>query len=112
MNTPLPKPSQIKLKLANKAAWDKLLACQGKLKKTQDESSVLMINEEHPNDYRRRKTMLRELVKFINKGGKQLASIESGGLKLRSEFYRPDQLDNLDPEYHPRMFRLLKLPTT
>lgn len=51
---PAPPPRQIKVFMASTLAKDSVLACRGNLKQNEDRSFV-WINEEHPDDYRRRK---------------------------------------------------------
>lgn len=104
---PKVKPRHIRLKVSNDDSRELLLACRGKLSQNLDKSNV-WINEEHPAEYRRRKTMLRDLVKFINKSGNQKASIEAGGLKIGSEYFRPDQFNDLPSDYHPRNVQIIR----
>lgn len=73
-----------------------LLSSRGKLKSNPNTTQI-WINEELPDAYRRRKTMLGELVKHIKLQGDHTVSIERGGLKLDG----PDQLYDLPKGCHP-----------
>lgn len=57
-------PQQIKVKVASEKSRGKLLSCRGKLQANPNKTTI-GINEVHPDDYRRRKLMLKELVKHI-----------------------------------------------
>lgn len=65
------------------------------------------MNEDHPDDYRRRKAMLRELVKHINNNTTHRASIEAGGLKMDGHLYLPNQFDDLPVECHPERVQII-----
>lgn len=58
-------------------AGSKLLSCRGKLNPNTD-SSLIWINKEHPDAYKRRKLMLRDLIKHINglEGRKTLSGMD------------------------------------
>lgn len=101
-----PPPRQIKVRLRNDEVRDSFLACRGKLKPNVDKS-VIWVNEDHPDEYRRRKTMLRELVKHINKNTSHKAAIEAGGLKLDGYLYMPGQFDDLPEDCHPERVQVL-----
>lgn len=94
-------PRQVKIKLANDAAKNKILACRGKLKPNPNKSYI-WINEDHPDAYRRRKIMLRELSKHINKLKDHSATLESGGIRVDGQFYNYDQFDDLPENCKPR----------
>lgn len=94
------QPRQIKLKLANEAARNKILACRGKTKPNANKTQV-WINEDHPDEYRRRKIMLKGLVKQINKKEGYTPSFESGGIRLNGQFYGPDSFDDLPEDCQP-----------
>lgn len=102
-----PPPRQIKVQMASIKAKDSVLACRGNIKQNEDKSYI-WINEEHPDDYRRRKIMLRDLVKHISKNTDHTASIEMGGLKLDDQFYSPDQLNDLPYDCHPERVQILE----
>lgn len=102
------RPRQIKAKIANDKIRDQLMASKGKLKKNADKTSV-WINESLPETYKRRKIMLRELVKFINKKPNDKAAIESGSLRLNDQFIEPNHLNDLPDEYHPRNVQILEV---
>lgn len=106
--TPHKRPRQIRAKLSNDKAKEKIMNARGKLKKNNDKSSV-WINESLPEEYRRRKIMLKELVKFINKKPNDYAAIESGGLRLNDQFIEPSQLDDLPDEFHPSNVQILNV---
>lgn len=91
---------QIRVTVSNDTARSTFLTCRGKLKANQDET-IVWINELHPEDYRRRKGMLRDLVKHINNNTKYTASIEAGGLKLDNTIYMPDQFEDLPFDCQP-----------
>lgn len=102
-------PRQIKLKLANEDARSKPLSCRGKLVSTEG-SPQIWINEEHPEAYKRRKIMLRELIKHIKGLEGHTASIESGGLRLDGKFYGPDQFNDLPPNCQPHNVQVIDMP--
>lgn len=89
-------PCQIRLKMSSELAREKILACCGKLQPNQDRSFV-WINEDYPAAYRRRKTMLRDLVKHINGQRGQKASIEAGSIRVNGRLYNHDHLTNCLP---------------
>lgn len=101
-------PQQIKVKMANDQSRGKLLACRGKLQANPNKTFI-WINEVHPDEYRRRKLMLKELVKHINKKKDMNASIESGGLRLNGEFYGPDDFGELPPECQPKVVQVINI---
>lgn len=99
-------PRQIKIKMASEKARDKILACRGKLQPNSDRSFV-WINEDHPDAYRRRKSMLRDLVKHINSQKGHRASIEAGGIRVDGRLYNHDQFNELPPDCHPRCVQVI-----
>lgn len=100
-------PRQIKAYMSSILTKNDVLSCRGNLKQNDDKSYV-WINEEHPDDYRRRKIMLRDLVKHISKNTDHVASIEAGGLKLDDRLYSPDQLNDLPYDCHPERVQILE----
>lgn len=60
------KPRTISVILASEAARDKIMTSRNKLKKY-DDGSYLWVNEDQPEAYRRRKSMLHDLVKLAKK---------------------------------------------
>lgn len=66
MSKPKRKPRTISVILASDEARDKIMANRSKLKKYED-GSYMWINEDQPEAYRRRKSMLRDLVKLARK---------------------------------------------
>lgn len=88
------KPCQNRIKFVSEEARSNLLSCRGKLKPNKDKS-LIWINEDHPEVYKRRKIMLRDLIKHINGLEGHKATIESGGLRLDGKFYGPDQFSDL-----------------
>lgn len=99
-------PRKIKVKVASDRARNDILSCRGKLKANTD-GSLVWINEDHPDAYRRRKLMLRELVKHINNQKGHFASIEAGGLKLDGKLYGPDDFDNLPIGCQPHCVQIV-----
>lgn len=95
------RPRQIKVKLANDKARDKIMDCRGKLQ------PAVWVNEVHPDDYRRRKIMLRELVKYLNKKKDYRVVIEAGGIRVNGQFYEPAQFDSMPDDCHPRLVQML-----
>lgn len=59
-------PRSIKVKVVKAQARVDILVCWCELK-VNENGSMIWINEDHSDTYRRRKTMLRELVKCVNK---------------------------------------------
>lgn len=100
------QPRQIKIIVDGEKARESILACRGKLKPNADKSYV-WINESYPEDYRRRKTIMRDLVKRINTQGLYKASIEAGGIKLDDQLYMPDQFHSLPDNCHPEIVQSL-----
>lgn len=103
---PKAPPRQIRVRLSNEQARAKILSCRGKLKPNADASAV-WINEDHPDAYRRRKIMLRDLVKHINALKGHSASIDSGGLRLDGKLYGPDQFDDLPYNCQPHNVQVI-----
>lgn len=99
-------PRQIRLKLSNEQARANILSCRGKLKPNSD-GSFVWINEVHPESYKRRKIMLRDLVKHINALGGHTASIDSGGIRLDGRLYGPDQFDDLPYNCQPHNVQVI-----
>lgn len=99
-------PRPIRIKLKNDTAREKLLSNRGKLKPNGDKS-IVWVNDDHPDEYRRRKLMLRELVKYISKNTKHKASIEAGGLNLDGQIIMPSQFDDLPADCHPERVQIL-----
>lgn len=99
-------PRQIRVKLSNEQARTKILSCRGKLKPNAD-ASFIWINEDHPEAYKRRKIMLRELVKHINGLKGHTVSIDSGGLRLDGILYTPDQFNELPYECQPHNVQVI-----
>lgn len=94
------QPRQIKFIVRDEKARESILASRGKLKQNTDKTSI-WINESYPEEYRRRKAIMRDLVKRINSEGNYKASIESGGIKLDDCVYMPDQFHELPASCHP-----------
>lgn len=101
-------PQQIKVKMSSEKSRNKLLSCRGKLQANPNKSTI-WLNEVHPDDYRRRKLMLRELVKHINKIKGMRATIESGGIRLNGQFYGPDEFEDLPPDCQPRAVQIISV---
>lgn len=59
----------------------KKISYKGKLKPNPDKTQV-WLNEELPDAFRRRKSMLRDLVKYINELDGHSAYVERGGINL------------------------------
>lgn len=102
----LKNPRQIRIKLQNEAARDKFLSARSKLKPNPDKTRI-WVNEDHPDAYRRRKVMLRELSKYINRLKGHSASLESGGIRVDDHLYTYDQLNDMPDEFHPRNVQVI-----
>lgn len=81
-----------------------LLNCRGHLSKNND-GTFLWLNEELPPAYRRRKSMLRDLVKLATTKG-HTAKIDSGGINLDGILYTPDCFGELPVDLQPQVTRL------
>lgn len=99
------KPRTISVILASETARDKIMSSRNKLKKY-DDDSYLWVNEDQPDAYRRRKSMLRDLVKLAKKKGYKDAKIEAGGIKINGQTYTPESFDELPEEIRPRQVRI------
>lgn len=89
------KPRPISLVMKNEGAHNALLRARGKLAK-----KSIWINEDLPASYRRRKTMLRDLVKKV-KQKKHQAKIDHGGISIDGKKYGPEQLSRLPQGIRP-----------
>lgn len=98
-------PRPVSMILASEGARDKIMSNRSKLKKN-DDGSYLWINEEQPEVYKRRKTMLRDLVKLARKKGFKDAKIEAGGVKVGGILYTADRLDELPEAIRPERVRI------
>lgn len=98
-------PRPVSMILATDGARDKIMTHRSKLKKNEDGSN-LWINEEQPEVYKRRKTMLRDLVKFARKKGYKDAKIEAGRIKVGGVLYTADRLDELPEAISPEKVRI------
>lgn len=99
-------PRPVRIEMKNDGMREKLLANRGKLKPNGDKS-IVWVNDEHPDEYRRRKLMLHELVKYISKNTKHTASIEAGGLKLDGQIVMPSQFNDLPYDCDPERVQIL-----
>lgn len=93
-------PRPIKVIVVDDKARSSILACSGKLKPNKG-NTIVWINETYPEEYRRRKTMMRDLVKKINQSGDHAAAIEAGGIKLDGQLYMPDQFSEMPRSCQP-----------
>lgn len=93
LNAVKPRPVQIVVK--DDGARNLILRSRGKLAK-----SAIWINEDLPAPYRRRKTMLRDLVKTA-KGKKHQAKINQGGISIDGRTYGPEQFSQLPDGMRP-----------
>lgn len=81
-------------------ARDKILQCRGKLTVEIPNTSI-WINEDVPANYRRRKSMLRDLVKVAN-AKKYRAKIDQGGVSINGKLYLPHQFELLPVGIRPQ----------
>lgn len=100
-------PRAIRVRLRDDNARDALLACRGKLKPNPDKSQV-WLNEELPDAFRRRKSMLRDLVRHINELETHSAYVERGGINLDCVYYGPDRFDRLPHDCQPARVRMIE----
>lgn len=98
-------PRPIALVVYDEETRSKLLSCRGKLSKNANDT-FLWINEELPPAYRRRKSMLRDLVKLAVRKGR-VAKIESGGINLDGVLYTPETFPQLPNDLQPHHTRVL-----
>lgn len=89
------RPRSISLVVKNDNARNLLLRSRGKLAKEK-----IWINEDLPAPYRRRKTMLRDLVKTA-KAKKHQAKIDQGGIIVDGKSYSPEQFSKLPEGIRP-----------
>lgn len=101
------KPRTISVILASENARDKIMSNRSKLKKYEN-GTFMWINKDQPEAYRRRKSMLRDLVKLAKKKGYKDARIESGGIKVDGIVYMPDNFCDLPDPIKPREVRIRK----
>lgn len=101
------KPRSVSVILASESARDKIMSCRSKLQKY-DDGSYLWINEIQPEAYRRRKSMLRDLIKLAKRRGFKDAKIENGGIRTRGVLYTPDKFDDLPEAIQPKQVRTRK----
>lgn len=94
------KNRPISLTVKNEEARDKILKARGKLK-VEIVNTPIWINEELPHSYRRRKSMLRDLVRLAQ-SKKYKAKIEQGGINLDGKLYQPHQFHTLPEGLQPR----------
>lgn len=93
------KNRSIALVVRDEMARNKVLRARGKLT-PEIANTAIWINEEVPATYRRRKSMLRDLVKLaITK--KYQAKIDQGGINLDGKLYLPHQFDKLPQGLQP-----------
>lgn len=89
------RPRSISLVAKNEAAWNLLLRSRGKFAKEK-----IWINEDLPASYRRRKSMLRDLVKLA-KTRKHRAKIDQGGISIDGKTYGPELFSQLPEGLRP-----------
>lgn len=93
------KNRTIAVVVRDEVARDKVLKTRGKLK-SEVVNTPIWINMELPASYRRRKSMLRDLVKLaISK--KYKAKIDRGGINLDGKLYLPHQFHKLPGGLQP-----------
>lgn len=93
------KNRSISLVVTSEESRDKFLKARGKLT-PEIVNSPIWINEEIPQSYRRRKSMLRDLVKLAQ-ARKYKAKIEQGGISLDGKLYLPHQFKMLPQGLQP-----------
>lgn len=79
---------------------DKILKCQGKLS-VEIPNTPIWINEDVLANYRRRKSMLRDIVKVAT-AKKYRAKIDQGGVNINGKLYLPHQFDCLPVGIRPQ----------
>lgn len=84
-----------------------IMSNRSKLKKY-DDGSYMWINEDQRDAYKRRKSMLRDLVKHAKKKGYKDAKIEAGGIKVNKTLYTLENFDELPEEVQPKQVRIRK----
>lgn len=89
------RPRTISFMVKNENARNLLLRSRGKFAKEK-----IWINEDLPAPYRRRKTMLRDLVKAA-KAKKHSAKIHQGGINVDGKIYSPEQFSQLPEGIRP-----------
>lgn len=94
------------MKMASEQARNAILSCRGKLSPNTN-STLVWINEDYPDAYKRRKIMLRDLVKHINNLKGHSAAIESGRLRLDGKYYGPDQFSDLPYNCQPHNVQVI-----
>lgn len=103
------KPRTVAVILASDDARDKIMSNRSRLKKYED-GSYLWVNEELPEMYKRKKSMLRDLIKLAKKRGYKDAKLESGGIKIQGKLqsYTEDNFNELPEEIQPKQVRIRK----
>lgn len=94
------KNRPISVIVKSEEARDKVLKARGKLS-VEVVNSPIWINEDIPQSYRRRKSMLRDLVKLAQ-SKKHRAKIEHGGINLDGKLYLPHQFHTLPEGLQPK----------
>lgn len=82
----------LQLVVRNDEVRNKILSVRGKLT-IEVPRTPIWINEDLPDAYRRRKSMLRNLVHIAK--GNHIARIDQGGINIDGKLYLPDQFDSL-----------------
>lgn len=95
------KPRTISVILESDTARDKIMSNRSKLL-IYDDGTSMLITEDQPEAYRRRKMMLRDLVKLAGKKGYKDAKVMNGGIRVGGILYTPDKLDNLPEAIKPK----------
>lgn len=90
----------ISLTVRDDIVRDKILKCRGKLT-VEIPNTPIWINEDVPASYRRRKSMLRDLVKVAT-ANKYRAKIDQGGVSINGKLYLPHQFDTLPIGIRPQ----------
>lgn len=90
----------ISLTVRDDIVRDKILRCRGKLT-VEIPNTPIWINEDVPASYRRRKSMLRDLVKVAT-ANKYRAKIDQGGVSINGKLYLPHQFDCLPVGIRPQ----------
>lgn len=96
-------PRSVSITVKNDQIRNTILRCRGKLPVNENDNSIY-INEDLPPAYRRRKSMLRDLVKSA-KDQKIAAKIDRGGIRLDGKLYTPDRFSQLPDNVKPHTIR-------
>lgn len=96
-------PRSVSILVKSDQIRNTILKCRGKIPVAENDNSIFII-EDLPPAYRRRKSMLRDLVKTA-KDQNFVAKIDRGGIRLDGKFYPPERLSQLPENIQPHSIR-------